>query len=70
MKAAGYPRLLAGMLGFSAAPASAQGAPGDPAGNETIPMQFPEGENGTTTGRQTCRKNLWIPLSAAPLRRA
>jgi hypothetical protein len=36
MKAASY-LLLAAVLGFSGAPASAQVTPGDPAGNQTIP---------------------------------
>ncbi len=51
MKAAAYPLLLATVLGFNAAPASAQGTPGDPAGNQTIPEKMPKGENGTATGR-------------------
>ncbi|MGH6794940.1 MAG: hypothetical protein ACREDD_02230 [Methylocella sp.] len=50
MKAASYPVLLAAVLGFSAAPASAQVTPGDPAGNQTIPEKMPKGENGKTTG--------------------
>src|SRR2546430_8723480 len=46
-----YPLLLAAVLGFSVAPASAQVTPGDPAGNQTIPekdqsrpQDMPKGE--------------------------
>ena len=49
MKAEAYPVLLGAVLGFSVAPASAQGTPGNPAGNQTIPEKMPKGENGTTT---------------------
>src|ERR1700730_14398454 len=58
MKAAAYPLLLPTVLGFSAAPASAQVTPGDPAGNQTIPerdqsrpQDMPEGEkDGNASG--------------------
>jgi hypothetical protein len=43
MKAAAYPLLLATVLGFSAAQASAQVTPGDPAGNQTIPEKYRSG---------------------------
>jgi hypothetical protein len=53
MKAAAYPLLLAAVLGFSAAPASAQVTPGDPAGNQKDqwrPQDMPKGEkDGTET---------------------
>ncbi len=58
MKAAGYPLLLAAVLGFNAAPVSAQGTPGDPAGNQTIPekdwsrpQDMPKGEKDGTGRR-------------------
>jgi hypothetical protein len=53
MKVAGYPLLLATVLGFSAAPL-AQVTPGDPAGNQTIPekdrsrpQDMPKGKKDT-----------------------
>ncbi len=62
MKAA-YPLLLATVFGFSVVPASAQGTPGDPAGNQTIPekdrsrpQDMPKGKDGTGRGESLSDK--------------
>jgi hypothetical protein len=65
MKAAAYPLLLATVLGFSAAPASAQVTPGDPAGNQTIPEKDQSRPQDVPKGEEDGTKTLSDKLNAS-----
>jgi hypothetical protein len=52
MKVAGYPLLLATVLGFSAAPALAQVTPGDPAGDRRYPKRISPGHRNMPKGKK------------------